>query len=264
MSLCPLAIASKGNEDGSGEYYFALGNADGSGGLVMSTPAGVPQWTIGMENVPAGGNTGNDFILASYDDAGVSNGAPLLINRATGSMTFAGVNTTSINQFAAGTPTTVGGGIILANGPSGVSRVYDRTYNKPYGNEVLLGQFDNTGASTTSLPFTAATTGLYSLTLSVSVAASGLAWTNGTTALFAYGLLAGGAPVSDSYLVCDNVVTPAVTIVPIGAPNYYIKDYVAIISLNAGETITATVQTQGGMNLGTTGGIAMYIQPLIA
>lgn len=258
----------------------------------MKTSLGRLQWSIGMNGAAAGANSGNDLAIFGYDDNGAFLNGPLQIQRSTGNVIIteplatveiaAGGNVAVAGNISAtgdissntagiasaltvGTAATVGGGALEVNGTLGVSTVYDPVYNKPYGAEVLLATFDATGANTGSFPFTAAKSGLYCLTLSTSVSATGLGWTNGVTAFAAYAVLAGGGGTpSDSYMVVDSMATPAMTIVPIGAPNYYIKDQMAITNLNAGEQITAAVQTQGGMNLGTQGGISVFVQPLIA
>lgn len=265
--------------------FFQARNQDltgsGTDAFVMTDISGVVRWAIGMNGIEGGANSGDNFAVFSYADNGGFLSAPLTINRASGGVQMQNgltVGNTLITTGALvadsaviGENTTVGGGVVQVNGPSGLSRVYDPVYNIPPptptapGAEVLLATFDTTGVNNGSFPYTAAKSGLYCLTVSTSVSAPGLSWTNGTTAFVAYASLAGGLGTpSDSYLVVDSIATPAMTVVPIGEPNYYLKDQIAIINLNAGETITMVVQTQGGMNLGTSGGITVYVQPLIA
>jgi hypothetical protein len=97
---------------------------------------------------------------------------------------------------------------------------------------------------------------------------SGLAWTNGVSLIV--GFLANQAPpfaiISDSFVACDSLANPALFLMPSGFPTgVYPKDIVAVINLTAGTTYVPTIQiNNGGMNLGATGGVRFFIQPLIA
>lgn len=264
-------VATGGAEVGPAGTFSARGDAV-PGGLAMfniTRPNGAITWSMGLDGVPPSGtNVGNDLAFYSYDNSGAFIGAPLQINRASGNVTCeSGLGAEDVigaDSVQAGLVSTVGGGLMNVNGTLGLSRVYDNKYNPPFGSEVVLGQFSRTGVSVLSTPFTAAKTGLYSLTMSVNIDANGLVWTPGTTGCIGYATLGGGGGVlSDTYLACDGIMLPAGTVPPIGV-NKYIKDLVAITTLNAGESVTATLYTQGAMDLGVEGAVTFYIQPLVA
>lgn len=118
MALCPLAIASTADQTkGTGSYYFALNGGsvgpvrdqafvaegfgspanngyfsavseDTTGGgtdaFIMTDLSGVLRWAIGTSGVEAGANSGDNFAIYSYSDAGAFLAAPLTINRASG------------------------------------------------------------------------------------------------------------------------------------------------------------------------------------
>jgi hypothetical protein len=259
--------------------FTAKGNAV-PGGIVMfsmATPAGTAQWGIGMDNVPAGGNSGNDLAIYSYADNGAFLGAPLAIDRGTGGVTVSerltvGENLEVDGAAVVGTATTVGGGVLQLNGPAGLSRVFDPVYNRPVpGPEVLLSQYGPTGAVIGALvPYTPATTGLYTLTMEVRMDPTGYSWTNGTSLIV--GFLAGSAPpfpiLSDSFLACDSLANPGAGFnIPSGfLPGAYAKDVVAVVNLTAGTAYVPTISIDSvtPFNLGTTGGVRFFIQPVIA
>ena len=272
--------------DASGNGMFSARGDSTPGGVDvfnMQTAAGVLQWSMGLGVVPAGANSGNNFALYSYDDSGNFIDAAIVVDRATGNVELGGTSggsltvdgfTTSIGQFAAGTPATVGGGLIYANGPSGVSRVYDGIYNPPptaaSGAEVLNNSYGPTGTLLSSITYTPAASGLYSVTMEVSVDTAALAWTNGVALIVGYM----GSPFppfpinSDSYLACDSVANPAGFIFPVTGggtiTGVYKKDIVALVNLTAGVQYAAQATFSAGINLGTTGGVKFFIQPILA
>jgi hypothetical protein len=228
----------------------------------VNSTSGNMRWGIGTQTAEgAGVNDGNDFKVFAYADNGSFLSAPLSITRATGDVT---VNTLSVNTSqSVGSVGTAG--VLTVLGPAGAGTVYDSKYNRPFGPETQTNQYSRTGVSLGSTPFTATNSGLYSVTMSMSIDANGLSWTNGSSAAFGYGVLAGGGGTpSDSYLVVDSVAVPAVTLTPIGLANYYVKDIIAIINLNAGETVSFSLQTQGAFDLGVNGGVSFFIQPISA
>lgn len=256
-------FTAKGDSAPAGSDVFNMVNNNGSS-----------QWSMGLAVVPGGANSGNNLAFYSYDDSGAFIGAPLQIVRSTGGVVMPNGLTASqvvasgamaCESLTVGDASDVGGGVANIAGTLGVSRVYDNKYNPPFGAEVVLGQFSRTGVSVLSLPYMATNTGLYSLTMSVNIDANGLVWTPGTTGCIGYATLGGGGgTLSDSYLACDGIMLPSGTVPPIGAANVYIKDLVAIVTLNAGETVTASLYTQGAMDLGVQGAVTVYIQPLVA
>lgn len=263
----------------------------------MKTSLGRLQWSIGMNGAAAGANSGNDLAIFGYDDNGAFLNGPLQIQRSTGNVIIteplatveiaAGGNVAVAGNISAtgdissntagiasaltvGTAATVGGGALEVNGTLGVAQVYDSIYNRPVpGAEVLLSQFGPTGAPSVPLvPYTAAKTGLYTLTMEVTADTNGFSWTNGTSLVVGY--LANQAPpfaiISDSFLACDSLANPAGLLLPSGFPGgVYPKDIVAVINLTAGTTYVPTITVNpAGINLGTTGGVRFFIQPLIA
>lgn len=276
-------VATGGDEAGPAGTFSARGDAV-PGGLAMfniTRPNGAITWSMGLDGtVPFDTSGGNNLAFYSYDNSGAFLGAPMTIQRNIGEVQIFKLNagnalipgttsTTTLNVTTGGAtvggPAMAGGGVVNILGASGTSRVYDNEYNPPFGAEVVLGQFSRTGVSVLSTPFTAAKTGLYSLTMSVNIDANGLVWTPGTTGCIAYATLGGGGgTLSDSYLACDGIMLPSGTVPPIGAANVYIKDLVAIVTLNAGESVTASLYTQGAMDLGVAGAVTVYIQPLVA
>lgn len=247
----------------------------------MATSAGTIQWSTGMIGTAAGANSGNNFALLSYDDNGAPIAAPITVNRATGDVIMTGnlvvaedltaENVNANTAVSAGVAATVGGGIIQANGPSGLSRVYDPIYN-PVGPgvEVLLSQFDKNGNAIGSLvPYTPAKSGLYCLTMEVRVDnAGGWTWANGTNVIVGYlGSVAPPfAPLTDSLLACDALANPSNLFIPAGYPaGVYVKDQVALVNLVAGTAYVPSIAVNTpAINLGTTGGVRFFIQPMVA
>jgi hypothetical protein len=251
----------------------------------LSQSAGTPQFSLGLYNVPTGvGSVGNDFAISRYDDNGGYQGPQLVITRSTGDVAVAtnlsvasdiSCNTALVSSaLTVGTAATVGGGALEINGTLGVSQVYDPIYNPPPGavpgSETLNNSYGPTGTLLTSITYTPTSSGLFSVTMEVSVDTAALAWTNGTDLIVGYmGSPFPPFPVnSDSYLACDSVANPAGFPFPIGAGGptvgVYKKDMVALVNLTAGVQYAAQAVFSAGINLGTTGGIRFFIQPLLA
>jgi hypothetical protein len=263
----------------------------GSDVFTIASQAVLPktQWSIGVSGVPAGANSGNNLAVFAYDDNGVFLNAPLQISRATGNIimsedvNIAGQTTvddlvvtgsTSMTEgpLVVGNNTTVGGGVVQVNGPSGVSRVYDPIYNPVPapgpGAEVQLSTFDNAGNTIALVPYTPAKSGIYSLTMEVRVdTAGGWTWSNGTNVMVGYlGTVAPPfAPLTDSLLACDSLANPVNLFIPAGyPPGVYLKDQVALVNLNAGTAYQPSLSVNPpGINLGTTGGVKFFIQPVV-
>lgn len=252
----------------------------GVGAFVMTDISGVTRWAIGTDGIEAGANSGDNFAIFAYADDGSFLSAPLEIERASGGVsmnngltvngiaTFAGTSTTSINQFAAGTPTTVGGGLIYANGPVGVSRVYDPVYNPPEtGNDVLLftASVDGVTPSTTNT-YTPTVSGLHILSLTIQAFAASFAWTPGTSALL-YGLTynAGSNIVAGGQLYCPLITNPSgmTAVGPLG-PNLVEYQNDILVNLVAGTTYAISPASSGTVNLGTGGNVSVVVQPVYA
>jgi hypothetical protein len=205
--------------------FSALGTAvpGGIGMFNMETTLGRAQWAIGMDAVPAGGNSGDNFALFSYDDNGAFLSAPLQVIRATGGViTQNGLTTTTLaatgavtaDSLIVGDGTEAGGALAQINGTSGLGRVYDTVYNPalPPQNDFL---FNFTGAPITSPAnnygvfgtFTVPVTGLYIVTSTVQVSVD---FTNSAT----FG-------PSDTITVETNVASVAngITFKPFSMPN---------------------------------------------
>jgi hypothetical protein len=251
----------------------------GSDVFTIASQAVLPktQWSMGVDDIPAGANSGNNLAFFAYDDNGAFLNAGLKINRATGNVLMSedvevGGNLTVDGSISAGEATTVGGGIVQVNGPSGVSRVYDPIYNPVPapgpGAEVQLSTFDNAGNTIALVPYTPAKSGIYSLTMEVRVdTAGGWTWSNGTNVMVGFlGSVAPPfAPLTDSLLACDSLANPVNLFIPAGyPPGVYVKDQVALVNLVAGTAYQPSLSVNPpGINLGTTGGVKFFIQPVV-
>jgi len=232
---------------------------------ISSKASGNAQWSIGLDGIPAGANSGNNLEVFAYGDDGQFIGAPLGINRATGAVTMP-------ESLLVGAATTVGGGDLQVDGTLGVAQVYDSIYNRPNaGAEFIMMTTDNLLNQTVVQNVTPAYSGLYVLTMEVKASATGLAFTNGTSIINGYLFTSGpGGYITDSYLCCDFVANPTGynTPGPTIPPNTYVKDAVAIVNLEAGVTYSAGVFGSAGINLGQSGaalgGVRMFIQPMLA
>lgn len=257
-------------QPGADGRFVARGDASGgSPALAFQMRTGgvsaLQQWNIGMTEVPAGANSGNNFAILAYDDASNLLSIPLAINRATGAIELG-------SEVTVGDGAEVTGAVLQVNGDDGLSRVYDSIYNRPNaGAEFIMMTTDNLLNQTVVQNVTPTYSGLYVLTMEVQASATGLAFTNGTSIINGYLFTAGpGGYITDSYLCCDFVANPTGynTPGPTIPPNTYVKDSVAIVNLQAGVTYSAGVYGSAGINLGTSGaingGIRMFIQPLLA
>lgn len=161
MALCPLAVASAGKQsDGSGDYYFSLAGGGGSGpttesayiakgfpiapgsqitnngyfsaisedttgagtdAFIMTDMSGVIRWGIGTSGVEAGANSGDNFAIYSYSDAGAFLAAPLTINRASGGVQMVNGLTVGNTLVSTGNLTAAGGDILCDQDISGVT-----------------------------------------------------------------------------------------------------------------------------------------------
>ena len=259
-------VATGGADAGPAGTFTAQGDAV-PGGLTMfniARPSGAIQWSIGLDGTPPSGtNTGNNLAVYAYDNSGGFLGAPLQIQRSTGNISMS-ENVEVVGDLIVGEDTDAAGGFIEVNGISGASRVNDPVYNPvvTYGAEVLLGSASRLGVISGTPSYTAPKTGVYCLTVSVNVDANGLVWTNGATGVIGYASFTGGGGVaSNSYLACDAIMVPNGTIPGLGA-NTYIKDMVAFIELDKDDVIVPSIYTQGAMDLGVTGAVTYYIQPV--
>ena len=247
----------------------------------MVRPNDALQWSMGMVGAPAGANSGNNFALFSYDDNGAFLAGPMTVNRASGDIVTSGnlavadnVNAENVAAnvaVTAGLGTTVGGGDIQVNGTLGVAQVYDSIYNRPNaGVEVINTTYGPTGVMLTNPTFTPANSGLHSVTMEITADAAGFSWTNGVFCIMGY--FQNPFPpftlISDSFLACDSLANPTGIILPVSGGgvinNVYKKDLVALVNLTAGTSYAAQINFNGAFNLGTTGGIKFYIQPLLA
>lgn len=266
----------------------------------MKTSLGRLQWSIGMNGAAAGANSGNDLAIFGYDDNGAFLNGPLQIQRSTGNVIIteplatveiaAGGNVAVAGNISAtgdissntagiasaltvGTAATVGGGALEVNGTLGIAQVYDSIYNRPAaGTETLISTYGPTGVPGPLTVFTAPNTGLYTLTMEVKADANGgFAWTNGVNNILGY--LQNPFPpfdlLSDAFLACDSVANPTGMVLPVpgGAVqnDAYVKDMVAVVNLVGGTTYSAQANfNPAAFNLGTTGGVRFFIQPLLA
>lgn len=270
-----------GDNAGGGSFTAKSDDTTGAGeGVfdILSKASGNAQWSIGLSGVPAGANSGNNLAVFSYADDGSFLSAPIQIVRSTGGVIAQnGLNTStllttgaaSLDSVIVGDGTEAAGALAQINGTAGLSRVFDPIYNRPVpGPEVLCTTLDRNANLINLVPYTPAKTGLYTLTMEIRADTNGLSWTNGTSLIVGY--LANQAPpftlMSDSFVACDSLANPALFMLPSGFPTgVYVKDIVAVINLTAGTTVVPTATNNpSGLDLGVTGGIRFFIQPLIA
>lgn len=260
---------------------YAASVAPGYNALRISDPSGEARFGIAINNAEAGANSGSDFTINRYDDTGALLPPALVITRATGDMALVGnlsvagdisSNTAGIaTALTVGTPALIGGGALEVNGTAGAAQVYDNIYHRPNGGmEVINTTYGPTGVILTGPTYIPANTGTYSVTMEITADAAGYAWTNGVALIMGY--FSSPFPpfpiLSDGFLSCDSLANPTGIVLPTGGGgiinNVYKKDIVAIVTLQQGVAYAAQISSVGGFNLGTTGGIAFYIQPLLA
>jgi len=96
--------------------------------IAIMGPGAVIRWSIGA-NTPAetGGNSGSDFNIQRFSDAGATLGSPLTIIRATGVVNFSA------------TPTVNGTSIIAASQTPWLQDINAANYNLSYVNSILVG-----------------------------------------------------------------------------------------------------------------------------
>jgi hypothetical protein len=249
---------------------------------IQSKASGNAQWSIGLSGVPAGANSGNNLAIFSYADNGAFLSAPIQITRATGGViaqngitttTMVATGAASLDSLIVGENTTVGGGDLQVNGTLGVAQVYDSIYNRPNaGTETLISTYGPTGVAGPLTQYVAPNSGLYTLTMEVKADANGgFAWTNGTNNILGY--LQNPFPpfdlLSDAFLSCDSLANPTGMVLPqpggVVQNDAYVKDMVAVVNLVGGTTYAAQANfNPAAFNLGTTGGIRFFIQPLLA
>jgi len=253
---------------------FVAHTAPGQNSIVIETPvpASLARWGIGVDNPEVGANSGSDFVINRYSDAGALIDQPLIIERATGNVSV--YSDFLVAQGAIiGDGTTVGGSLLQVNGPATLGRVYDTVYNRPVaGVEALNSTYGPTGGALTLVQYVAPNTGLYTVTMEVKADANGgFAWTNGVNNILGY--FSNPFPpfdlLSDSFLACDSIANPTGMVLPLpgGAVqnDAYTKDIVAVVNLVGGTTYAAQANfNPAAFNLGTTGGIRFFIQPLLA
>jgi hypothetical protein len=254
----------------------------GQDAFIMAAAGGTARWAMGMSGVEAGANSGSNLAMFAYADDGSFLSAPIQITRATGGVIMpVGLSTaqavvsglTSTESLIVGQDTDVGGGVAQVNGTLGVATIYDDIYNRPVaGIETLTSTYGPTGVPGPLPVYTAPNTGLYTLTMEVKADANGgFAWTNGVNNILGY--LQNPFPpfdlLSDAFLACDSIANPTGMVLPTpgGAVqnDAYVKDIVAVVNLVGGTTYAAQANfNPAAFNLGTTGGVRFFIQPLLA
>ena len=139
-------------------FFEARGDAviGGIDSFRMTKTDGTPQFSIGMIDVPAGANTGNNLAITSFDDTGTQLAVPLAINRASGEVAIA--NDLVMNG-------TITGATNLVVGQN--SYIVDETYVAP--NPPAAGYTESVVGT-----FTPAKAGLYLLSSSFGVDANAL------------------------------------------------------------------------------------------
>lgn len=82
------AIATIGNQASTNSFFAATGQSTGAKGVVAQTN-NLYRWFYGSNSTAeSGSNVGSDFVVQSYNDAGVQLAIPLTITRSTGAVYF--------------------------------------------------------------------------------------------------------------------------------------------------------------------------------
>ena len=100
-----------------GNSILRLEGTDGTERLFRITTGPDTRWELGANDVSEGGkDTGSDFVIRNYDDAGKQLGTPISIERATGNVTINGtVTATNFVGGGAGSNITLGASAAAAN-----------------------------------------------------------------------------------------------------------------------------------------------------
>jgi hypothetical protein len=132
----------------------------GSSSIVYDSSSNVPRFETSIINTESGSNTGSDFVIYSYSDAGSYLATPLTITRSTGAATFS----SSVTATTAGLFSDFNGGAFTARGSGSTLKYtgigYDSTGNygwiqsqeqgTAYRNLVLNAAGGNVGIGTSS------------------------------------------------------------------------------------------------------------------
>lgn len=117
-----------------------------TGAAIYGSTGGAVRWGIfpGLDNPETGGNSGSDFVIRRYDDAGAvfAGGDPLSINRATGNTTLSGALTVGGNVYASTNIEIVGEGYL------GCNKTVDGLVGTFYHSAVAVGSIYVTSAAT--------------------------------------------------------------------------------------------------------------------
>lgn len=99
----------------SGENFVARAQSTGTtAAFTINNNAGVERWNIGVTGAEAGANAGSEFVINSYNDAGVLIDTPLTIDRSSGISTFS-QNVVAPNLLTKRTTFTYdSGGVVVA------------------------------------------------------------------------------------------------------------------------------------------------------
>lgn len=273
----------------------------------MLTSAGVAQWGIGMQGTSGPGNAGNDLNIWAYDNNGNYLSSPLTLDRSSGGVSIntslgvttdaaigqslnvgtaanvtgaltagsvaatggvAGTNVIGSASVTAGVPTTVGGGIVQANGTLGASRVYDPIYNNPVmGSDTLLMAQGADGTIVSNVPFVCPATGTYVLSaLLVAYGGAPFSWNNNTNSLM-YGMTYNGGAniVAGGQIYISGIVDPTgrPAIGPLAANT---TEYQIDIIVNLTASVTYQIAygaTGAAFNLGPGGTVGISVAPLL-
>lgn len=113
-------VSIGGNTGGS--RTLVLNGAVASVRTVTVRTAGVARWNFGSNGTAeSGSNTGSDFIITRFDDAGASLGSALTITRSTGDVGVAGTVTVSTGDVIVGS--SAGAKSFIVVGPAGTFRL---------------------------------------------------------------------------------------------------------------------------------------------
>lgn len=77
--VAPYFTSLNAQAGGGGRPAYGIQDLSGAAGI---TP--LARWAIGTSQIAGGGNTGSDFTLFAYDDAGAYNNTPMIVRRSDG------------------------------------------------------------------------------------------------------------------------------------------------------------------------------------
>ena len=227
----------------------------------IATSAGTTQWSMGVSQTQAPGNVGNDLAFFAYDNSGAFLLAPLIINRASGSISMPEGN------LLVGQGTDASGGVVAVNGVAGVSRVFDALYNPPViGSDSLMFSQATDGTVAVDVGFIPAVTGTYVLSATVQGFGSGWSWAAGNSLNYVLTYNGGANVVAGAQIYIAGLVNPTGMAArgPLPADSFEYQTDI-LVSLDAGTSYDIVRGSTGGAyNTGLGSAIGITVSFLTA